>query len=119
MKFSRRMVSAFFVLALLAGCATTTVTQQTPMVSPGGIGFRPQFLHVIRAAELKRDQVVDFAAVRSSRLAVFRIHLAHRKYTVMSPRKGFFADHRCSATPSRTPLRHEPRHSRPGGRQPL
>jgi hypothetical protein len=35
MKFSRRMVSAFFVLALLAGCASTTVTQQTPMVSPG------------------------------------------------------------------------------------
>ena len=32
---SRRMVSAFLVLALLAGCATTTVTQQTPMVSPG------------------------------------------------------------------------------------
>jgi CPA1 family monovalent cation:H+ antiporter len=28
-----------------------------------------------RAAELKRDQMVDFAAVRSSRPAVFRIHL--------------------------------------------
>jgi hypothetical protein len=29
------MVSVFFTLAVLAGCATTKVTQQTPLVSPG------------------------------------------------------------------------------------
>jgi hypothetical protein len=29
------MVSALFALAVLAGCASTQVTQQTPMVSPG------------------------------------------------------------------------------------
>src|SRR5215475_6690727 len=28
-------VSVFFTLAVLAGCATTKVTQQTPLVSPG------------------------------------------------------------------------------------
>jgi hypothetical protein len=33
MKRSRRMVSAFFALVVVAGCASTQVTQQTPMVS--------------------------------------------------------------------------------------
>lgn len=33
MKRSRRMASAFFALAVVAGCASTQVTQQTPMVS--------------------------------------------------------------------------------------
>jgi hypothetical protein len=27
-------ISIFFALAVLSGCASTTVTQQTPMVSP-------------------------------------------------------------------------------------
>jgi hypothetical protein len=31
----RSTISVFFALALLAGCASTNVTQQTPMVSPG------------------------------------------------------------------------------------
>ena len=35
MKCSRRTVSFFFALTVLAGCASTNVTQQTPMVSPG------------------------------------------------------------------------------------
>src|SRR5215471_12772832 len=35
MKFCSRTVSAVFALAVCAGCATTTVTQQTPLVSPG------------------------------------------------------------------------------------
>ena len=30
-----RAISIFFALAVLAGCASTNVTQQTPMVSPG------------------------------------------------------------------------------------
>jgi len=30
-----RAISIFFVLAVLSGCASTNVTQQTPMVSPG------------------------------------------------------------------------------------
>jgi hypothetical protein len=30
----RRAISIFFLLAVLAGCASTNVTQQTPMVSP-------------------------------------------------------------------------------------
>ncbi len=29
-----RAISIFFVLAVLSGCASTNVTQQTPMVSP-------------------------------------------------------------------------------------
>ena len=35
MKSRSRTVSVFFTLAVLTGCATTKVTQQTPMVSPG------------------------------------------------------------------------------------
>jgi hypothetical protein len=31
----RSTISVFFALALLAGCASTNVTEQTPMVSPG------------------------------------------------------------------------------------
>ena len=31
----RSTMLLFFALAVLAGCASTTVTQQTPMVSPG------------------------------------------------------------------------------------
>jgi hypothetical protein len=30
-----RTISIFFALAVLAGCASTNVTRQTPMVSPG------------------------------------------------------------------------------------
>ena len=30
-----RAISIFFALAVLAGCASTNVTQQTPMASPG------------------------------------------------------------------------------------
>ena len=30
-----RAISIFFALAVLSGCASTKVTQQTPMVSPG------------------------------------------------------------------------------------
>lgn len=35
MSYSSRIVSLFFVVAVLAGCASTKVTEQTPMVSPG------------------------------------------------------------------------------------
>src|SRR5580704_7838700 len=35
MKCSSRTVSFFFALTVLAGCASTKVTQQTPIVSPG------------------------------------------------------------------------------------
>jgi hypothetical protein len=35
MKSCYQIVLAFFALAVLAGCASTQVTQQTPMVSPG------------------------------------------------------------------------------------
>lgn len=35
MKCSSRTVSFLFALTVLAGCASTNVTQQTPMVSPG------------------------------------------------------------------------------------
>ena len=35
MKYRSRMVSVFFSLVMLTGCASTKVTQQTPMVSPG------------------------------------------------------------------------------------
>jgi hypothetical protein len=31
----RSTISVFFTLAVLAGCASTNVTEQTPMVSPG------------------------------------------------------------------------------------
>src|SRR4030095_13829931 len=31
----RRVISIFFALAVFAGCASTNVTQQTPMASPG------------------------------------------------------------------------------------
>ena len=35
MSYSSRIVWLFFVAAMLAGCASTKVTQQTAMVSPG------------------------------------------------------------------------------------
>jgi hypothetical protein len=35
MNFRSRSISFFFVAALLAGCASTNVTKQTPMTSPG------------------------------------------------------------------------------------
>src|SRR5438093_9549610 len=35
MNSSRQIASALFAVAVLAGCAATKVTQQTPMVSPG------------------------------------------------------------------------------------
>jgi Domain of unknown function (DUF4410) len=35
MNFRNRSISFFFVAALLAGCASTNVTEQTPMSSPG------------------------------------------------------------------------------------
>lgn len=35
MKSRSRTVSVFFALVVLTGCASTKVTQQTPMVSPG------------------------------------------------------------------------------------
>jgi len=35
MSFRNRSISFFFVAALLAGCASTNVTEQTPMTSPG------------------------------------------------------------------------------------
>lgn len=35
MNFCTRTLSFFFILALLAGCASTKVTQQTPVTSPG------------------------------------------------------------------------------------
>jgi len=42
---------------------------------PGGIQLRPQVPDVVRTAELKRDQMVDFAAVGSSSPAIFRVYL--------------------------------------------
>jgi hypothetical protein len=35
MNFCTRTLSFFFIVALLSGCASTKVTEQTPMVSPG------------------------------------------------------------------------------------
>jgi hypothetical protein len=42
---------------------------------PGRVRLRPEVFHLIRAAKLKRDEMVNFAAVRSSSPAVFLVHL--------------------------------------------
>lgn len=45
MKYRDRTVTVFFLLAVLAGCASTNVTQQTPMVSSPGLA-RPNQIWV-------------------------------------------------------------------------
>ena len=57
MKCSSRTVSFFFALAVLAGCASTKVTQQTPMVSPGLA--RPNRIWVYKFVANPADMPVD------------------------------------------------------------